>query len=91
MIFPLRYRMPRSYRPAEISSLVAALKMKRERYTAMPRFFRPVAFTVETLYHKLIRPVMARAPVTEINGRNVMRYFFAKISCCAAPSMARGI
>jgi hypothetical protein len=62
-----------------ITSIAAALKMKPEQYTTMPRFFRSAAFTVEALYHKLIQLVMSHAAVTEINGRIVLSADHIKI------------
>ena len=63
-----------------ISSMAAALKIKPELYTAMLRFFRSAAFTVETLYHTLIRLVMAHVPVMNIDGRIVLLADHIKIS-----------
>jgi hypothetical protein len=55
-----------------VSSMAAALKMKPELYTTMLRFFRSAAFTVETLYHKLIHLVMKEVSVLETGGRIVV-------------------
>jgi hypothetical protein len=63
-----------------ISSIVAALKMKPALYTTMLRFFRSAAFTVEALYHKLIRLVMVHALVMELNGRIVLPANHIKIA-----------
>jgi hypothetical protein len=63
-----------------ISSMAAALKIKPELYTAMLRFFRSAAFTVEALYHRLIHLVMAHAPVMEADGRIVLLADHIKVS-----------
>jgi hypothetical protein len=60
--------------------MAATLKIKPELYTTMLRFFRSAAFTVETLYHTLIRLVMAHVPAMKIDGRLVLLADHIKIS-----------
>jgi hypothetical protein len=60
--------------------MAAALKIRAELYTTMLRFFRSAAFTVENLYHTLVRLVMVRVPAMKIDGRLVLLADHIKIS-----------
>jgi hypothetical protein len=63
-----------------VSSVISALRMKPEHYTALLKFFRSNAFAVDTLYRKLITVFLKILPPKTIDGRVILVGDHIKIS-----------
>jgi hypothetical protein len=55
-----------------VSSVISALRLKPQRYTALLKFFRSNAFDVDALYRKLITVFLKILPPQTVSGRVVL-------------------
>jgi hypothetical protein len=63
-----------------VSSVISALRLKPQRYTALLKFFRSSAFNIDTLYRKLITVFLKILPPQTVSGRVVLAGDHVKIA-----------
>jgi hypothetical protein len=63
-----------------VSSVISALRIKPEHYTALLKFFRSNAFDIGALYRKLIAVFMNILPPKTIDGKVILIGDHIKIS-----------
>ncbi|MDR1220412.1 MAG: hypothetical protein LBK73_12495 [Treponema sp.] len=63
-----------------VSSVISALRLKPEHYTALLKFFRSNAFDIDSLYRKPIAVFLKTLPPETIDGKVILVGDHIKIS-----------